>query len=237
MAKTRLRGRRPHALRLAAKLLEFAQTKGLRGSGQRLRERLWGVLNPRVCRGRPLSSAAIASSAAWSSWRRSALLARYWRNRPLVFSLVPRRQGLLAEVDLDARVDGELQVFGHLPAIAAVALDQGPDCAGSLAEHQVAFPMPRHRSGPCWMPSGCRGRAGRVSLQAPTSGCRARLQLRNLPAAVAPAADRPHPPRALRPGAGSGPAMQRGLLPEEGSPRASSPTALSRPAWPACSSA
>jgi hypothetical protein len=32
MAKTRLRGRRPHALRLAAKLLEFAQTKGLSGS-------------------------------------------------------------------------------------------------------------------------------------------------------------------------------------------------------------
>jgi hypothetical protein len=77
----------------------------------------------------------------------------------VVFSLVPCCQGLLAEVDLDAGVDGDLQVFGHLPAIAAVALDQGPDGAGSLAEHQVAFPVPRHRSGSCWMPSGCRDRA------------------------------------------------------------------------------
>jgi hypothetical protein len=30
--------------------------------------------------------------------------------------------------------------------LAAVALDQGPDRAGPLAEDQVAFPMPRHRS-------------------------------------------------------------------------------------------
>jgi hypothetical protein len=35
-----------------------------------------GVLKPRVCRGRPLSSAAMASRAAWSSWRRSAPLGR-----------------------------------------------------------------------------------------------------------------------------------------------------------------
>jgi hypothetical protein len=52
-----------------------------------------GVLKPRVCRGRPLSSAAIASRAAWSSWRRSVPRERYWRSRPLVFSLLPRCQG------------------------------------------------------------------------------------------------------------------------------------------------
>src|SRR4029453_9010811 len=53
-----------------------------------------GVLKFRVCRGRPLSSAAIASRAAWSSWRKSALLGRYWRSSPLVFSLGARCQGL-----------------------------------------------------------------------------------------------------------------------------------------------
>jgi hypothetical protein len=42
-----------------------------------------GVLKPSVCRGRPLSSAAIASSAAWSNRRRSPLRGRYWRSRPL----------------------------------------------------------------------------------------------------------------------------------------------------------
>ena len=42
-----------------------------------------GVLKPRDCRGRPLSSAAIASRAARSSWRRSAPLERYWRSQPV----------------------------------------------------------------------------------------------------------------------------------------------------------
>jgi hypothetical protein len=42
-----------------------------------------GVVKPRVCRGRPLSSAAMASSAAWSNRRRSPLRGRYWRSRPL----------------------------------------------------------------------------------------------------------------------------------------------------------
>src|SRR5829696_3030616 len=53
-----------------------------------------GVLKPRVCRGRPFSSAAIASRSAWSSWPRSLLLGRYWLSSPLVFSLLPRCQGL-----------------------------------------------------------------------------------------------------------------------------------------------
>ena len=44
---------------------------------------------------------------------------KYWRSSPLVFSLLPRCHGTLrvAEVDLHAGVDGELDVFGHLFAL------------------------------------------------------------------------------------------------------------------------
>ena len=78
-----------------------------------------GVLKPRVCRGRPFSSAAIASRAGWSSWRRSALLGRYWRSRPLVFSLLPRCQGLRGsqKYTWTPVVDRELGVLGHLLAL------------------------------------------------------------------------------------------------------------------------
>jgi DNA invertase Pin-like site-specific DNA recombinase len=38
-----------------------------------------GVLKQRICRGRPLSSAAIRPRSAWLNWRRSAILGRYWR--------------------------------------------------------------------------------------------------------------------------------------------------------------
>ena len=37
---------------------------------------------------------AMASRAAWSNRPRSVPLGRYWRSSPLVFSLVPRCQGL-----------------------------------------------------------------------------------------------------------------------------------------------
>jgi len=167
IAKTRLRGRRPMPCgwRQSCWSSHKRRVSGVRATPPRAPV---GCLEPEGCRGRPLSPAARASSAAWSSWRRSALLASYWRSRPLCSRWCRAAQGLLAEVDLDAGIDGELQVFGHLPAIAAVALDQGPDGAGSLAEHQVAFcQCPGTAPGSCWMPSGCRGRAGRVSLASP----------------------------------------------------------------------
>jgi hypothetical protein len=42
----------------------------------------------------PLSSTA-TSATCWALWReRSAPLRKYWRRRPLVFSLLPRYQGL-----------------------------------------------------------------------------------------------------------------------------------------------
>src|SRR4051812_49090751 len=52
-----------------------------------------GVIQSRVMRGRPLSSAAIASRSAWLWTARSLPLGRYWRSRPLVFSLDPRCHG------------------------------------------------------------------------------------------------------------------------------------------------
>ena len=49
----------------------------------------------------------------------SVPLGKYWRNSPLVFSLVPRCQGDFGftEVDLNASVDGELGVLGHFSAL------------------------------------------------------------------------------------------------------------------------
>jgi hypothetical protein len=54
-----------------------------------------GVIQWRVCRGRVLSERAMASSSRWVHCDRSADLGRYWRSSPLVFSLLPRCQGLL----------------------------------------------------------------------------------------------------------------------------------------------
>ena len=53
-----------------------------------------GVLKPRVCRGLPFSSAAMPSRSAWVKSRRLTWRGRYWRSRPLVFSLLPRCHGL-----------------------------------------------------------------------------------------------------------------------------------------------
>src|SRR5664279_1828245 len=41
-----------------------------------------GVIQPRVCRGRPFSSAAMASRVAWVKGARSMPFGRYWRRRP-----------------------------------------------------------------------------------------------------------------------------------------------------------
>src|SRR5207248_11068968 len=53
-----------------------------------------GVRHPSVLRGRLLSRSSTArrSAAVWTD--RSVRLGKYWRSRPLVFSLVPRCQGL-----------------------------------------------------------------------------------------------------------------------------------------------
>ncbi len=53
-----------------------------------------GVCQPSVLRGRLLSAAATASSSVAVCWLRSVPLGKYWRSRPLVFSFVPRCQGL-----------------------------------------------------------------------------------------------------------------------------------------------
>ena len=53
-----------------------------------------GVFQPRVLRGRVLSARATASRSS-REWRaRSVPFGKYWRSRPLVFSLVPRCHGL-----------------------------------------------------------------------------------------------------------------------------------------------
>jgi putative transposase len=55
---------------------------------------IWvGVLSLRQCLGRSLSSVAISSSCWPVQPPRSVPLGRYWRSRPLAFSLVPRCQG------------------------------------------------------------------------------------------------------------------------------------------------
>src|ERR1019366_7419499 len=54
-----------------------------------------GVIHPRGCRGRSLSSWATVSSCPSVKAERSVPLGKYWRRSPLVFSLVPRCHGLL----------------------------------------------------------------------------------------------------------------------------------------------
>ena len=52
-----------------------------------------GAFHPRVFLGRVLSRHAMSSSWSWENSERSVPLGRYWRSRPLVFSLMPRSQG------------------------------------------------------------------------------------------------------------------------------------------------
>ena len=64
-------------------------------------------------------SAAATAARSSGQWRaRSVPLGKYWRSSPLVFSLVPRCQGV-AEVHLQAAVDRQLRVLGHLGALIA----------------------------------------------------------------------------------------------------------------------
>jgi transposase InsO family protein len=53
-----------------------------------------GVRQPSVLRGRPLSASATAASSSGPCLLRLVPLGKYWRSRPLVFSLLPRCQGL-----------------------------------------------------------------------------------------------------------------------------------------------
>ena len=53
-----------------------------------------GVFQPRTFRGRLLSVAATASISAAVHRERSVPLGKYWRSSPLVFSFMPRCQGL-----------------------------------------------------------------------------------------------------------------------------------------------
>jgi transposase len=53
-----------------------------------------GVWKPSVSLGRVLSLRAISSSCSWVSCEKFVPFGRYWRSRPLVFSLEPRCHGL-----------------------------------------------------------------------------------------------------------------------------------------------
>src|SRR3954453_997667 len=64
------------------------------GLGEHSGEPLGGVSQPRILRGRLLSSAATAVRSSAVCTLRSLLLGKYWRSRPLVFSLEPRCHGL-----------------------------------------------------------------------------------------------------------------------------------------------
>jgi len=52
-----------------------------------------GVFHPSVFRGRLFSVNATASNWSGQCWLRSVPFGKYWRNRPFVFSLLPRGQG------------------------------------------------------------------------------------------------------------------------------------------------
>ena len=73
-------------------------------------------LQPSVCRGLPLSSAATASSSCWEKRLRSVRLGKYWRSGPLV-SFDPRCQGLRGSQKSSRSLDRELRVLAHLLAL------------------------------------------------------------------------------------------------------------------------
>ncbi len=66
---------------------------GLRGHCNASASFCDGVIQLRVCRGRPLSWWAAKSRSAWVSAAMSVPLGKYWRNSPLVFSFEPRCHG------------------------------------------------------------------------------------------------------------------------------------------------
>lgn len=53
-----------------------------------------GHLKPKRLRGRIFSCSEMASSSSWLCTDRSVPLGKYWWIRPLMFSLLPRCQGL-----------------------------------------------------------------------------------------------------------------------------------------------
>ena len=77
-----------------------------------------GVFQPRTFRGRLLSVVATASISAAVHRERSVPLGKYWRRSPLVFSFMPRCQGLWgsAKNTSRARVDLQLGVLGEFLA-------------------------------------------------------------------------------------------------------------------------
>jgi hypothetical protein len=74
-----------------------------------------GVIQPSVCRGLPLSSAATASSSAWEKRLRSVRLGKYWRSSPLVFSFDPRCQGLRGSAEVGRRRGAVSVLFQRPP--------------------------------------------------------------------------------------------------------------------------
>src|SRR6516164_7312060 len=77
-----------------------------------------GVSNPKVFRGRWLSRRAILFRLAWEKCESSVPRGKYCRSKPLVFSLLPRCQGLRGSQKIDLHVggDGEVLVVSHLLA-------------------------------------------------------------------------------------------------------------------------
>ena len=89
------RGRPPAGRARAALAARVSSTGGRQAAAARCSSRASaGVFQPRVLRGRLLSAAATAARSSALQRARSVPLGKYWRSSPLVFSLVPRCQGL-----------------------------------------------------------------------------------------------------------------------------------------------
>ncbi len=118
-----------------------------------------GVLQPRVFLGRLFIRVAISLSHVWLTSPRSVPFGMNWRNRPLVFSLLPRCQGACgsSEPDVDLQPPCQFGVAGHLgAAVVGHALaqrgGQALHLAGEAVENGIgavaAHPAQNDEAGP-----------------------------------------------------------------------------------------
>ena len=120
-----------------------------------------GVFQPRVLRGRSLSSAATAASRSGPCTRRSLPLGKYWRSRPLVFSLVGRCQG-----ECGSQKNTGMPSAAAIWSCSAISLpwSQVSDrrsCAGKIA--RAATSASRTVSALCRWPGRCTRMVNRLA--------------------------------------------------------------------------
>src|SRR3954454_12351302 len=91
-----------------------------------------GVLHSRVFRGRLFKAPATAARSSGVHRLRSVPLGKYWRSRPLVFSFVPRCQGLLGSQKYTSRSALSLRSAWRASSLPRSQVSERRSSAGSV---------------------------------------------------------------------------------------------------------